>query len=129
MRFNHCGLAGKSSLSYFLFLHLISALMVFFNRKWKDMCISLLEIVGSVLFARDHPPVSVRFLRHYVSFRHYRCFFPHLILPASQYTLPISLQALGRYQNLCAKPLMHCLSLWSSVSHQPINAFFTGPNG
>jgi hypothetical protein len=110
MRLSQYGLAVKSS----LFLHLFSALMVFFcieSGKTFNMCISLLEIVGSVLFARDLQPVSVHFLRHYLSFRHYRCIFSHLILPASHYTLPISSQALGRYQNLIVCKASYALSL------------------
>jgi hypothetical protein len=50
MGLNQYGLAVKSSLSYLLFLHLISALFFFCIESGKlfNMCISLLEIV--VLF-------------------------------------------------------------------------------
>jgi len=113
----------------FIVLLLVSSLDfstdVFFcieSEKTFNKCISLLEIVSSVLFTRDLQPVSVCFLRHYLSFRHYRHIFSHLILPASQYTLPISLQTLGRYQNWCAKPVVHSVSLLSSVNHQPVIA-------
>lgn len=102
----------------FIVLRLVSSLDfstdVFFcieSGKKFNVCLSLLEIVGSVLFTRDLQPVSVHFLRNYLSFIHYRCIFSHLTLPASQYTLPINLQALGRYQNLIVCKASHALFL------------------
>jgi hypothetical protein len=79
--------------------------------KTFNMFISLLEVVGSVVFTRDLQPVSLSFLRHCLSFRHYRYIFSPLMLPASQYTLPITLKALGRFQDLIVCKTSHALSL------------------
>jgi hypothetical protein len=89
------------------------------SEKTFNMCISLLEIVSL-------QGISNQFLFVFLDIIYLSditgIFFFHLILPASQYTLPISLQTLGRYQNWCAKPFLCCLSLLSSVNHQPVIA-------